>query len=294
MIVILAAIAGIHHFRHIQTDELNSGTQTSQIVETTEVTLDFKEFEPVNNDNLLNILLIGQDRHEGEDRQRSDAMILCSFNPATNKLSMISFLRDLYVRIPGYEDNRLNAAYAYGGFELLKETLELNFGITVDGCLESDFEGFEKIIDTVGGVEIELTAEEAKMVGDGVSQGKCNLNGKQALTYARIRKIDSDFQRTGRQRNILNAVFEKAKSYQLMELAGLFSEILPMMSTDMTDDEIMTFALTLASSLSEIKTQSYSIPAEGTYKNATIRGMAVLVPDLEKIRELIFEEYLPM
>jgi hypothetical protein len=79
-----------------------------------------------------------------------------------------------------------------------------------------------------------------------------------------------------------------------MELAGLFSEILPMMSTDMTDDEIMTFALTLASSLSDIKTQSCSIPAEGTYKNATVRGMAVLVPDLEKIRELIFEEYLPM
>jgi anionic cell wall polymer biosynthesis LytR-Cps2A-Psr (LCP) family protein len=153
---------------------------------------------------------------------------------------------------------------------------------------------FEKIIDTVGGVEIELTAEEAEIVGDGASQGICNLNGKQALTYARIRKIDSDFQRTSRQRNILNAVFEKAKSYQLMELAGLFSEILPMMSTDMTDDEIMTFALTLASSLSEIKTQSYSIPAEETYKNATVREMAVLVPDLEKIRELIFEEYLPM
>lgn len=292
VIVVFAAIAGIHHFSPTQSDEPYSGTQTSAVPETTEVLLNFENFEPVNNDELLNILLIGQDKCEGEERQRSDAMILCSFNPATNELSMISFLRDLYVRIPGYEDNRLNAAYAYGGFELLKETLELNFGITVDGCLESDFEGFEKIIDAVGGVEIELTAEEAEIVG--ATQGVCNLNGKQALTYARIRKIDSDFQRTGRQRNILNAVFEKVKSYQLMELAGLFSEILPMMSTDMTDDEIMTFALTLASSLSEIKTQSYSIPAEGTYKNATVRGMAVLVPDLEKIRELIFEEYLPM
>ncbi len=292
VIVLFAAIAGIHHFRPTQSNEPYSGTQTSAVPETTEVLLNFENFEPVNNDELLNILLIGQDKREGEERQRSDAMILCSFNPATNELSMISFLRDLYVRIPRYEDNRLNAAYAYGGFELLKETLELNFGITVDGCLESDFEGFEKIIDTVGGVKIELTAEEAEIVG--ATQGVCNLNGKQALTYARIRKIDSDFQRTGRQRNILNAVFEKAKSYQLMELAGLFSEILPMMSTDMTDDEIMTFALTLASSLSEIKTQSYSIPAEGTYKNATVRGMAVLVPDLEKIRELIFEEYLPM
>ena len=294
IIVVLGVVAGIRFIKPAETDEPYSETQTTEAITTMKKITDADASEIINNEALLNILLVGQDKCEGESRQRSDTMILCSFNPETNKLSMISFLRDLYVRIPGYEDNRLNAAYAYGGFELLKETLELNFGITVDGCLESDFEGFEKIIDTVGGVEIELTAEEAEIVGGGASQGICNLNGKQALTYARIRKIDSDFQRTSRQRNILNAVFEKVKSYQLMELASLFSEILPMMSTDMTDDEIMTFALTLASSLSDIKTQSCSIPAEGTYKNATIRGMAVLVPDLEKIRELIFEEYLPM
>lgn len=252
------------------------------------------EFEAVDNDGLVNILLIGQDKREGESRQRSDAMILCSFNPETNKLSLISFLRDLYVQIPDYEDNRLNAAYAYGGFELLKETLNLNFGISVDGCLESDFEGFKKIIDTVGGVEIELTAEEAEIVGNGAIEGVCMLNGEQALTYARIRKIDSDFQRTSRQRKIMGAVFEKAKTYSLSELAMFFSEIMPLMATDMTDDEIMTLALTLASSLSEIETASYIVPAEGTYKNAVIREMAVLVPDLAEIRKLIFEEYLPI
>ncbi len=237
-------------------------------------------------------MLIGQDRREGEDRQRSDAMILCSFNPETSKLSMISFLRDLYVQIPGYDDNRLNAAYAYGGFELLKETLELNFGITVDGCLESDFEGFEKIIDTIGGVEIVLTKEESEIVG--ANEGVCTLNGNQALTYARIRKIDSDFQRTERQRKIMNSVFEKAKTYSLTELAMFFSEIFPLMSTDMTDDEVMTLALTLASSFEELETQSHSIPSQGNYENATIRGMAVLVPNLYEIKKLIFEEYLPM
>ncbi len=294
VLVVLGIIVGSHFIKPSEVDEPHSETQTAETITAMEKITDAENFESVNNENLLNILLVGQDKREGESRQRSDTMILCSFNPATNELSMISFLRDLYVRIPGYEDNRLNTAYAFGGFELLKETVALNFGITVDGCLESDFEGFEKIIDTVGGVEIDLTAEEAQIVGNDAKQGVCNLNGKQALTYARIRKTDSDFQRTGRQRNILNAVFEKAKSYQIMELAELFSEILPMMSTDMTDDEIMTFALILASSLAELKIESYSIPAEGTYKNASIRGMAVLVPDLEKIRELIFEEYLPI
>lgn len=278
-----------------------SETQTAETVSATDNILNPEDiewnsddFEALNNDGLVNILLIGQDKREGESRQRSDAMILCSFNPETNKLSMISFLRDLYVQIPGYEDNRLNAAYAYGGFDLLKETLALNFGITVDGCLESDFEGFKKIIDTVGGVDIELTSAEAEIVGNGATEGVCTLNGEQSLTYARIRKIDSDFQRTARQRKIIGAVFEKAKTYTLPELAMFFSEILPLMATDMTDDEIMTLAMTLASSFSEIEISSYIVPAEGTYKNAMIREMAVLVPDLYEIKKLIFEEYLPM
>lgn len=300
-ITVGAVIAGTHFFMRPEIDGQPSETQNTESVSDTDNVINPEDvewngdkFEAVNNDGLVNILLIGQDRREGESRQRSDAMILCSFNPETNKLSMISFLRDLYVQIPGYEDNRLNAAYAYGGFELLKETLELNFGISVDGCLESDFEGFEKIIDTVGGVDIELTAKEAEIVGNGASEGLCTLNGEQALTYARIRKIDSDFQRTARQRKIMGAVFEKAKTYSLTELAMFFSEILPLMTTDMTEDEIMTLALTLASSFSEIEISSYIVPAEGTYKDAMIREMAVLVPNLYEIKKLIFEEYLPM
>lgn len=307
-VIIAAVIAGavmtVNHFlNNTELDNKNTTheTQTTETIPNTDNVLipediewNGNEFEAVNNDGLVNILLIGQDKREGESRQRSDAMILCSFNPETNKLAMISFLRDLYVQIPGYEDNRLNAAYAYGGFELLKETLSLNFGITVDGCLESDFEGFEKIIDTVGGVEIELTEEEAQIVGGNATEGICILNGEQALTYARIRKIDSDFQRTARQRKIMGAVFEKAKTYTLPKLAMFFSEILPLMATDMTQDEMMNLALTFASSFQNVETESYIVPAEGTYENAMIRGMAVLVPDLYEIKKLIFEEYLPM
>ena len=281
-----------------ESDE-SSHTQTTtsvaeDVIAPEDVTWNSDMFEAINNDGLLNILLIGQDRRPNEGRQRSDCMILCSLNPETKELSMISFLRDLYVQIPGHSDNRLNAAYVYGGFDLIKETLEHNFGVAVDGCLEVDFDSFEQIVDILGGVEIELTSAEAEIVGSGATEGLCHLNGAQALTYTRIRKIDSDFQRTARQRTLLNAVFSKMKGCTVTELMTVVGEILPLMTTDMTDEELMSFAFNLASSLSELRIENYGVPSSGNYQNATINGMAVLVPDLYEIKKLIFEEYLPV
>ncbi len=246
-----------------------------------------------NDDHLINILLVGQDRREGQGRQRSDSMILCSFNPETNQLSMISFLRDLYVQIPGYSDNRLNAAYVFGGFPLLKNTLYQNFGVTVDGCVEVDFNGFKTAIDLVGGVDIELTAAEAKIVGDGATAGVCHLDGAHALSYARIRKIDSDFNRTSRQRNVLNAVFKKVKNCSVSEILGLVDELLPIVTTDMSNGQITSLAVKYAPALAGLSIETHSVPPKGTYKHAMIRGMAVLVPDRYAIKKIIFEEYLP-
>lgn len=252
------------------------------------------KFTADDDDNLFNILLIGQDRRPDEGRQRSDAMILCSFNYETNELAMISFLRDLYVQIPGYSANRLNAAYAFGGFPLIKQTFNENFGVSIDGCLEVDFDSFETIIDILGGVDIELTAAEAQIVGGDAHEGFCLLNGEQALVYTRTRKIDSDFQRTERQRTLLSSVFTKMKDCTMAELMSLVGQILPLMTTDMSDDVLLSFAANLASSLSELKIENYGVPSQGNYKNETINGMAVLVPDLYEIKKLIFEEYLPL
>lgn len=252
------------------------------------------KFTADDDDNLFNILLIGQDRRPEEGRQRSDVMILCSFNYETNELAMISFLRDLYVQIPGYSANRLNAAYAFGGFPLIKETFNENFGISVDGCLEVDFDSFKTIIDILGGVDIELTAAEAQIIGGDAHEGFCQLNGEQALVYTRIRKIDSDFQRTERQRKLLSSVFTKMKNCTMAELMALVNQVLPLMTTDMSDDILLSFAANLASSLSELKIENYGVPSQGNYRNETINGMAVLVPDLYEIKKLIFEEYLPM
>lgn len=132
--------------------ETDASNEPKDIIELKPEEVDWSEIEPFLDDDLLNILLVGQDRREGEGRQRSDSMILCSINPDTKQISMISFLRDLYVQIPGgYSDNRLNAAYVFGGFPLLMDTLHTNFGVSIDGCFEVDFSGFQSVIDMYKG-----------------------------------------------------------------------------------------------------------------------------------------------
>lgn len=241
----------------------------------------------------LGCLLVGQDRRPGQGRQRSDSMILCSYNPENNQLSMISFLRDLYVQIPGYSDNRLNSAYVFGGFPLLKETLYLNFGVTVDGCFEVDFNGFTGVIDTIGGVDISLSEAEAAIVGGGATAGMNHLNGEQALTYARIRYIDSDFNRTARQRNVINSAIGKLRNCSVKQLMSLLDTVLPLITTDMSNMDITSLALRYAPSLPSIQVSSHYVPGEGCYQYAKIRGMSVLVPDLKKVRTALREQYLP-
>lgn len=248
--------------------------------------------EPLDDEDLVNILLVGQDRRPGEGRQRSDSMIIVSMNPDTKEISMVSFLRDLYVRIPGYTDNRLNASYAFGGFDLLKETLTENFGVHVDACFEVDFNGFESVIDAVGGVDVELSAAEARIVG--VSAGMNHLDGEHALKYARIRKLDSDFGRTGRQRNVLMSVFEKARRSNLSELISLAKALIPQLTTDQSTVQILSLigsGYTILRGDEEI--ESYYVPADNAYYNATIRGMMVLVPNLQMIRGSM-EDYFPL
>ena len=255
--------------------------------------VEWGEIAPLMDDDLLNILLVGQDRRPGEGRQRSDSMILCSVNVKTKKISMISFLRDLYVQIPGYTDNRLNAAYVFGGFPLLKDTLKKNFGVSIDGCFEVDFNGFTSLIDEIGGVNINLSAAEARVVGGGAVEGDNHLDGTQALAYARIRKIDSDFQRTNRQRKVLLACYEEVKQSSMNEIVSLLDQALPYLTTDMSNSQIYTIIAKLFPLLASAEINTYHIPPDGTYSNLYIRGMAILYPDLKTIRDILANEYIP-
>lgn len=244
-------------------------------------------------DDLINILLIGQDRRPGEGRQRSDAMILCTINAETHTLTMTSFLRDLYVQIPGYKDNRLNAAYQFGGIKLLNKALEVNFGIHVDGNVEVDFNGFKDIIDMVGGVDIELTEAEANRMnsknGWSLVPGVNHLNGKQALSYSRIRKLGTDFGRTNRQRTVLTALLNKAKTMSFFQLLDFVEACIPMVTTDMSNGDIMRYALSMIPMLGSVELNTQYIPAEGTFQYATIRGMSVLLPNMEENRKLLLD-----
>lgn len=278
-----------------QTDPMDSDF-TGPVIDPSDVIWSTEPAEVIEEEHILNILLIGQDRRPGQGRQRSDAMILCTINTRSKTLTMTSFLRDLYVQIPGYQDNRLNAPYALGGMELLKETLKHNFGVSVDGCLEVDFSQFEKIIDLMGGVDIELTVAETAYLnnhfGFALNAGVNHLNGAQALAYSRIRYIGTDFGRTNRQRTVLGALLEQSRNISLKQMNNLLKEILGLITTDMSNGQIMELALECFPMLTDLKVKTQYVPAEGTYQYASIRGMSVIVADMEANRRLLADTIL--
>lgn len=255
-------------------------------------------------DGIINILLIGEDRRPGQGRQRSDSMILCSFNTKKNTLTMVSFLRDTYIQdIPGYNRaDKLNAAYCFGGAPALNKTLEQYFGVHVDANIAVQFDGFVGIIDMLGGVDIELTKKEANYLnsgGDGVdgidpgwglTAGMNHLNGKQALAYSRIRKIDGDAFRAQRQRTVLTALINAYKNKSVSEMLTLATDILEsgFIQTDMSTDEVLSYVNTLFPMLASTAIKNQQIPAAGTYKEATVGHVtATKVCDLEVNRKIL-------
>ena len=243
----------------------------------------------------LNVLLIGHDRQEGESGSRSDTILLCTFRAEDNTLILTSILRDLYVPIPGHGSNRINAAYASGGTELLMDTLESNFGIRPDMAVEVDFSGFAEIIDLLGGVSLELRQDEAEAVNkstqSSLTAGKQLLSGKQALAYARIRKLDADgdFSRTARQRRLVEAVLQGCRSTGPLTLLSVLRKAMPLIQTDTDRESLLSMAIEMLPKLSRLSVRGQHIPAEGTYEYQTVKGMSVLKADLEAARQLLLD-----
>ncbi len=263
-----------------------------------EQTEDSGLFKKTSKRNVRNILLIGQDKREGQERQRSDSMIICSINSSTGEITLISVMRDLYVEIPGYGSNRINAAYAYGGAELLDKTVKKNFGISVDSNLEINFESFVETLAAVGNLEIELTAEEAAYLNGedwsqqgsdssswNLSAGVNSLTPEQALAYARTRNVgNSDYERTERQRKVIMAALKRLKSGGPVTLFRTALKIFPDLDADMQNRELLEYLLMiLINDVDSIRSER--IPVDGAFTPQSIDGMSVLVPDLEKTRE---------
>lgn len=277
--------------------------------------LNYREIEsltskPMKEDGVINILLIGNDSRQNGEDGRSDAMILLSISPKKKKIYMTSLLRDMYVEIPGHDNNRLNAAYSYGGAELLMKTVEENLDIKINRYMQVNFEAFANLVDAVGGVDLELSSAEIEWVNaylneynlltgkefgtdymDTSQEGTVHLNGPQALAYTRNRYIGTDFGRTERQRKVLKEVVRSLPKGMLHPIK-LTDGLMPNLTTNLTQGECYQISL-MAPFLLTYDIEQGSVPVEGTYRDATIRKMAVLEVDFEANREylhrLLFE-----
>lgn len=237
-----------------------------------------------------NILLIGLDKADG-GVSRSDSMMLLSIDTKNKKLKLTSFMRDMWVSIPNYYNAKLNAAYAYGGAQLTVDTIESNFKIEIDHFVLVDFDMFEQIIDSLGGVTVDITEAEATFLRNNtrvkVPAGTNTLNGEYALIYSRIRKLDSDFNRTQRQRKVMTAIIEKAKKTNPLELASTLSDIMPLITTDISQKDMTNLAFSALRYI-QYDIDQLQVPANGAYSSQMISGQAALVPNMETNKETIY------
>lgn len=251
-------------------------------------------------EGVYNILLLGEEQiGMGDGRGRTDVIVVATLNTNEKTVKLTSLMRDMLVQIPGYKDNKLNTAYEKGGLDLLYETIALNFDIRLDGCVMVNFSNFEKIIDALGGLDLTLTAGEARYLNRTnyisdpsnrtVVEGTQHMNGNQVLGYARVRKIstitgnNNDYGRTDRHRIVLNAIFEKCKTKSKTDLLAMMVQFLPMITTDINSNNfkmLLNSFLDMGGSTENI--EQLRIPANGTFEdNIRVRGMSVLIPDLE-------------
>ena len=278
---------GISRVDNSTTPPTETYTEPADPTDTTPV-VEHSDAIPTGKD-VINILLVGQDRRSNQgSRMHSDAMILCTLNKKTKTLTMTSFMRDMWVYIPDRFNERMNVPYMLGGFPLLNDTLSYNFGVRADYNVEIDFNGFMDAVDLVGGLDIELTQQEANYLnrrgnwdiednqGWTLTAGVNHLNGSQALAYSRIRAIGNDFERTNRQRIVLNALLDKAKTLTVSELYDLIKGVIPMITTDMSNAQIMGLAVECIPLLSDLKVVSQRIPADDQYYQTSKNGASVL------------------
>ena len=265
--------------------------------------------------DVTNILLIGSDTRSPEEFGRTDSMILLSVNSSKKTVTMTSFMRDMYVEIVGNDNNgekidvwdKLNSAYVYGGAELLMDTIQYNFDIAVNDYVYVDFFAFIDIVDSIGGIEVEVTDEEAEGMEDPQREqnkylgqasgtdllthgGKLNLNGNQALAYARLRYVgNADFQRTERQREVIGKIIDKVKGSNPLVMNKFAKTSLSKLSTNMSRAKMMTTAYKAIFSLNyEVK--SLRIPAEGAYSYGWHGDQSTLDVDIDACRALLRSE----
>lgn len=251
------------------------------------------------------LLLIGSDAYSDDTRGRSDTMLLVQVDAGNKTIRVVSFLRDTLVAIPGRGSNRLNASYSWGGESLLRKTLKQNFGVEADAYLEVNFERLVQVIDGIGGIDLEVSAQEQRQVnsilrfynekiGDPqedqllTEHGLVHLTGKQALCYSRIRKIDGDTQRTARQRKVIEAAYRKVMAMDLPSIAALVMSNIGSFRTDLGLKDVLAL-IPLAVRCKNATFETLTIPKRGLYSTGFEDGAWVIKPNLKKNKALVLE-----
>ncbi len=302
VVLVVAAAGGIYTFsllNKVKKQELPKTNEELGIVE---------KPEEKKDDSIVNIALFGLDRRDPDQASRSDSIMVLTIDNKHKKIKLASLMRDMYVNIPEKGENRINAAYAFGGPGLAVKTINSNFDLDIKNYASIDFFGLEKLIDKVGGVNINVSDAEAKVLnqylkelnklnGDtvpDVSGGEQVLNGRQAVAYSRIRYVgNADYERTERQRRVLGEVFKKASKVNPVSLPGIISTALPYVETSLSNGDILDLSMK-AMKFGQDELLEYRLPVDGTFKGQKIRGMSVLVPDIEEntklLHKFIYEE----
>ena len=260
---------------------------------------------------ITNVLLIGADgtSFDSED-QRSDSILIATLDNNNKKIKLTSLYRDALVYIPGYGENKINASFFLGGPELLMETIKYNYDINLEKYVMINFVGFEAIIDQIGGLEIDVQQyqihELNKYIGEATGGNDCPvtepglqlLNGKQALSYARIRKgVGDDYERTERQREVLVKVAEKLKATNPIKYLGIMNKMLDYVRTNIEPIEALNMAYTIFK-FPSLVTEQLSIPAPELCTDANIPGIgSVMIMDAYEngviLNDFIFNDTLP-
>ena len=321
LIVVICVGAGVWYYNHLlgmisRPDDYVAPTESIAAVESesSEVTLAV-ETEPVetspedtwpqivSDENITNIMLVGQAAREGETHLISDTMILCSINRETKTLTMTSLMRDMCLVWPKYVDtlgkehsgnNRINMAYNMGyhwtgnkqdSMDVLESIVQHNFGIPVERTVEIDFDIFMKVVDILGGARVYIDEDELKYLQenynwmDSLKVGENKLSGYKSLCYARMRQVGhGDYERTERQREVITSLLENLKKMNILEIHKMFTEILPMITTDMTNQEITNYAFEFIPMLKDLKIQSQRIPFEGNEVSVVRDGDYMIAP----------------
>lgn len=296
--------------------------------------LDLNENLP---DNVVNILLIGIDTRDTDMEgagQRGDVQLILSLNKDDGSVKLTSILRDLYVTIPGYRNkNRINTSYERGGGELAMRTVNKNFEMNIEYYATINFYGLASIIDAIGGIDIELTRQEAKAINDYINKnlkkggydnqgadyerqplekidGTQHLDGVQAVMYARVRSIDNDFARSARQRKLLELLLGKImQDMTIDKLMGLIETSMPYVETNVGLNTMLELALGLLNGgiiqraqQGESLIDQHRIPMDETWKYFKTEGGASVVvfrtvkrreENVQALHEFIYGAYYP-